>query len=60
MGSEKTNIQSEWQKFHHLFNREKVAAKTTLLKEGELAKKVYYQVLCFTKRFCNTIGIATR
>lgn len=33
---------SEWQKFSHLFKREEIPAKTVLLKEGEIARKVYF------------------
>lgn len=54
MSSEKTNIKSEWQKFSYLFQREEVAAKTTLLKEGEIAKKVYFiEKGCFRLSFNN-------
>ena len=42
MPTHEPNIQSEWQKFSHLFNREEVPAKTILLKEGEIAKKIYF------------------
>lgn len=42
MPTQETNIQSEWQKFSHLFKREEVPAKTILLKEGEIAKKIYF------------------
>lgn len=42
MSSQETNIQSEWQRFSHLFKREEVPAKTILLKEGEIAKKIYF------------------
>lgn len=42
MTTHETNIQSEWQKFSHLFRREEVPAKTVLLKEGEIAKKIYF------------------
>lgn len=42
MSSQETSIQSEWQKFSHLFKREEVPAKTILLKEGEIAKKIYF------------------
>jgi CRP-like cAMP-binding protein len=54
MRSKKTDIQSEWQKFSHLFKREEVAPKTTLLKEGEIAKKVYFiEKGCFRLSFNN-------
>src|SRR5687767_3174093 len=54
MSIEKTNIQSEWQKFGHLFTRDEVAAKTTLLREGEIAKKVYFiEKGCFRLSFNN-------
>jgi len=42
MTTQPTDIQLEWQKFSHLFKREEVAAKTLLLKEGDIAKKVYF------------------
>jgi CRP-like cAMP-binding protein len=32
----------DWSKFMHLFKRQKVAAKTILLREGEISKKVFY------------------
>lgn len=35
-------IQAEWGKFSHLFRREEIPAKTVLLEEGEVAKKVYF------------------
>jgi len=42
MSNPEPNIQSEWKKFSHLFKREEVPAKTVLLKEGEIAKKIYF------------------
>ena len=42
MSSQTTSIQLEWEKFSHLFKREEVSAKTILLKEGEIAKKIYF------------------
>lgn len=42
MPNHEPSIQSEWQKFSHLFKREEVPAKTVLLKEGEIAKKIYF------------------
>ncbi len=36
------DIQAEWGKFGHLFRREEIPAKTVLLSEGEIAKKVYF------------------
>ncbi|QJB30460.1 Crp/Fnr family transcriptional regulator [Chitinophaga oryzae] len=33
---------AEWQKFSHLFKREEIPAKTVLLQEGEIARKVYF------------------
>lgn len=36
------HIQAEWGKFGHLFRREEIPAKTVLLDEGEVAKKVYF------------------
>jgi CRP-like cAMP-binding protein len=54
MSSHETNIQSEWQKFSHLFKREEVSAKTILLKEGEIAKKIYFiEKGCFRLSFNN-------
>ncbi|SDE87320.1 cAMP-binding domain of CRP or a regulatory subunit of cAMP-dependent protein kinases [Dyadobacter soli] len=35
-------LQAEWGKFGHLFTREEIPAKTVLLREGEVAKKVYF------------------
>jgi CRP-like cAMP-binding protein len=35
-------IQREWQKFSYLFKREEIPAKTVLLKENEVAKKIYF------------------
>ncbi len=32
----------EWSRFHHLFKKEEVPAKTVLLKEGEVSKKAFY------------------
>ena len=49
-----TSIQQEWQKFSHHFDREMVAAKTILLKEGEIAKKIYFiEKGCFRLSFNN-------
>ncbi|WP_353718950.1 Crp/Fnr family transcriptional regulator [Dyadobacter sp. 676] len=36
------HIQAEWGKFSHLFMREEIPAKTVLLGEGEIARKVYF------------------
>lgn len=36
------DIQAEWGKFGYLFRREEIPAKTVLLDEGEIAKKVYF------------------
>lgn len=36
------HIQAEWGRFGHLFRREEIPAKTLLLSEGELARKVYF------------------
>jgi len=45
---------TEWQKFNHLFRREEIPAKTVLLKEGEIAKKVYFiEKGCFRLSFNN-------
>lgn len=33
---------AEWGKFGHLFRREEIPAKTVLLNEGEVARKVYF------------------
>lgn len=33
---------TEWQKFSHLFKREEIPAKTVLLQEGEIARKVFF------------------
>src|SRR5918993_2950889 len=46
--------QLEWQKFNHLFKREEINAKAILLKEGEIAKKVYFiERGCFRLSFNN-------
>ncbi len=42
MPTPESTIQSEWQKFSHLFKREEIPTKTILLKEGEIAKKIYF------------------
>lgn len=34
-------IQVEWNKFSHLFKRQEIPAKTTLLKEGQISKTAY-------------------
>jgi CRP-like cAMP-binding protein len=36
------NDETGWNKFRHLFKRQQIAAKTTLLREGEVSKKAYY------------------
>jgi CRP-like cAMP-binding protein len=33
---------TEWNKFKHLFKREEIPAKKTLLSEGEISKKAFY------------------
>nr|WP_315254860.1 Crp/Fnr family transcriptional regulator [uncultured Flavobacterium sp.] len=33
---------TDWNKFKHLFKREEIPAKTTLLTEGEISKKAFY------------------
>ncbi|EKT4520740.1 Crp/Fnr family transcriptional regulator [Flavobacterium psychrophilum] len=33
---------TKWNKFKHLFKREEIPAKTTLLTEGEISKKAFY------------------
>lgn len=49
-----TNLELEWQKFRHLFKREKVPAKTILLREGEIANYVYFiERGCFRLSFNN-------
>lgn len=54
MRTQPTNIQLEWQKFSHFFKRKEVAAKTILLKEGEVAKKIYFiEKGCFRLSFNN-------
>ena len=54
MSSQTTSIQLEWEKFSHLFKREEVSAKTILLKEGEIAKKIYFiEKGCFRLSFNN-------
>jgi CRP-like cAMP-binding protein len=36
------NFNTEWNKFQHLFKRQEISAKTTLLREGEISKKAFY------------------
>ncbi|MFD2523250.1 Crp/Fnr family transcriptional regulator [Emticicia soli] len=36
------SIQAEWGKFSHLFRQQEIPAKTVLLNEGEVARKVYF------------------
>ncbi|KAA0990923.1 Crp/Fnr family transcriptional regulator [Dyadobacter aurulentus] len=49
-----TSIQLEWQKFSHLFTREEVPARTVLLKEGDVARKIYFiEKGCFRLSFNN-------
>ncbi|MCZ4221931.1 Crp/Fnr family transcriptional regulator [Pedobacter rhodius] len=41
--NEQTSIKkSEWEKFSHLFKRQEISAKTTLLKEGQISKTAYF------------------
>lgn len=54
MHDQQIRIQLEWQKFGYLFKREEIPAKTILLKEGEIAKNIYFIEkgcfrLCFNK-----------
>jgi CRP-like cAMP-binding protein len=45
---------AEWQKFGHLFKREEIPAKAVLLKEGEIARNVYFiEKGCFRLSFNN-------
>ncbi len=54
MTTQLTDVQFEWQKFGHLFKRKEVAAKTTLLQEGEIAGKIYFiEKGCFRLAFNN-------
>ena len=54
MSRQETNIQLEWQKFSYLFKREEIAPKTILLREGEIAKKIYFiEKGCFRLSFNN-------
>src|SRR5690242_9151872 len=47
-----TAIQLEWQKFGELFRREEVSAKQVLLKEGEIARKIFFiEQGCFRLSF---------
>jgi len=34
-------MQKEWQKFSHLFKRQEIGAKTTLLQEGQISKQAW-------------------
>lgn len=52
MSRKNTSLGLEWQKYSHLFKREQVAAKTILLKEGEIAKQIYFiEKGCFRLSF---------
>lgn len=42
MNKQNSSIELEWQKFLPFFKREEVPAKTILLKEGNIAVKVYF------------------
>src|SRR5688500_8294342 len=54
MTDQLTSIQSEWQKFSYLFKREEIPAKKILLREGEIARKVYFiEKGCFRLSFNN-------
>lgn len=35
-------ISSDWNKFRHLFKRQEIPAKTTLLREGQISKTAYF------------------
>ena len=49
-----TGIQSEWQKFSHLFKRKEIPAKAVLLNEGEIARNIYFiEKGCFRLSFNN-------
>jgi CRP-like cAMP-binding protein len=37
-----TTITKEWDKFGHLFKRQEVAAKTTLLEEGKISRTMFF------------------
>jgi CRP-like cAMP-binding protein len=52
MSTQPAGIQSEWEQFGQLFKREEIPAKTVLLKEGEIAEKVYFiEKGCFRLSF---------
>lgn len=54
MTIQQKDIQLEWQKFSHFFKKEEFVAKTILLKEGDIAKKVYFiEKGCFRLSFNN-------
>ena len=38
----KKEANTEWERFRHLFKRQEIPAKTILLKEGEIARKIFY------------------
>lgn len=42
MAKELEDLHGEWAKFRHLFNREEIAARTTLLNEGQISEKMFY------------------
>lgn len=54
MTDQVTAIESEWKKFSYLFRQEEIPARTVVLKEGEVAKKVYFiEKGCFRLSFNN-------
>ena len=42
MVNEREQLNAEWEKFRHLFNREELPTKTILLKEGETSERMFY------------------
>lgn len=42
MRKEQEQLNKEWEKFRHLFNREEIPTRTILLKEGEISERMFY------------------
>ena len=42
MTEKQNKANAEWEKFGHLFKRQSIPSKTILLKEGKIAKKIFY------------------
>src|SRR5688500_20349962 len=42
MTKERELLNTEWEKFRHLFKREEFPARTVLLKEGQISERMFY------------------